>query len=416
MQIEQSSAQLKRNYFWNTLASAMNALSSALFVLVIARVLGVYEAGLFSIAFALSQQFQVIGHFEIRSFQATDTGERFSFAAYLGARYFSCLIMLLCVAGYTFCDNGFTGEAITVALIVIMKVFDAFEDVFHGMFQQHGRLDLAGRAFFFRLLAQLAVFCLCAVCTGNLTVSCLAACIVSFAVFFFANIPYARRFAAPVPSFALRPMAGIFWACLPLFVGSFLLVYLTNAPRYAIDLYLSREAQAVYAILFMPSLVINLLSGFVFKPLLTEMAVTFTQRNLTRFRSIVGKGIFSVTAAAAVTLIVARLWGVELLGALYGTDLGRYQAELLILLLGGLFNALGIIFYYAIVTMRRQKYIFPVYAAAAAFAYFFRGIVKSRGMFGAAVLYDASMLIVFLLFFVIASFGLAHSARRAQIT
>ena len=211
-------------------------------------------------------------------------------------------------------------------------------------------------------------------------------------------------------------MAGIFWACLPLFVGSFLLVYLTNAPRYAIDLYLSREAQAVYAILFMPSLVINLLSGFVFKPLLTEMAVTFTQRNLTRFRSIVGKGIFSVTAAAAVTLIVARLWGVELLGALYGTDLGRYRAELLILLLGGLFNALGIIFYYAIVTMRRQKYIFPVYAAAAAFAYFFRGIVKSRGMFGAAVLYDASMLIVFLLFFVIASFGLAHSARRAQIT
>lgn len=93
MEIAQSKAQLRKNYIWNTLGSAANALSSAILLLMTTRILGLEAAGIFAIAFALSQQFQVIGHFEIRSYQATDSQERFSFATYLGAlRKLSCYV------------------------------------------------------------------------------------------------------------------------------------------------------------------------------------------------------------------------------------------------------------------------------------------------------------------------------------
>ena len=65
---------------------------------------------------------------------------------------------------------------------------------------------------------------------------------------------------------------GILWECMPLFIGSYLTLYVGNAPKYAIDDFLELKYQTYYGILYMPSFVINLLSGFVFKPLLVDLS------------------------------------------------------------------------------------------------------------------------------------------------
>ena len=59
--MERSGSSLKRDYFWNTLGSIMNAASSVILLLVTTRVMGEYWAGIFSIAYAVGQQFQTVG-------------------------------------------------------------------------------------------------------------------------------------------------------------------------------------------------------------------------------------------------------------------------------------------------------------------------------------------------------------------
>lgn len=414
MHIEQSAQQLRKNYIWNTLASASCALASAVLMLVSTRILGVYAAGLFSFAFALSQQFLVLGHFEIRSFQATDARERFSFSVYLAARYVSCCVMLVGILGYCLYTYGLSWESATIALIALLKLFDAFEDVFHGMFQQRGRLDIAARALFFRNVAQVVGFCIAAFVTRDLLLSCAVSFVTSLIAFVFGNIPFAKHYTQLVPCFDWRRIGALFWACLPLFIGSFLLVYITNAPKYAIDIYLTREDQALYSILFMPSLVINLLSGFVFKPLLTDMALCFSKHDIARFRSIIAKGFIAVCAATGVTLVLAWFLGIPVLEALYGVSLTGYVPELMLLLVGGLFNALGVILYYSIVTMRAQRAIFVAYGISACAAYFLQAIVGAWGLRGAVVIYDLAMAIVACVFLVIVIFLFAKHARSAQ--
>lgn len=393
MQIEQSASQLKKNYLWNTVASFTNALSSACLLLACARILGTVPAGIFSLAFALSQQFQVIGHFEIRSFQATDAEERFSFATYLGARYLSCGCMVLAIVAYTLVMRGFSAETLTIMFIMLLRVFDAFEDVFHGMFQQRGRLDIAGKAFFFRVLSMMLAFCVVAALTLDLTSSAIAALAASALSCFVCNIIPARRFVSLKPSFSLIDIRQLLWACFPLFCGSFMLIYITNAPKYAIDAYLDPEFQALYSYIFMPSLVINLLSGFVFKPLLSEMAATYKNHQITRFMSIITKGFVAVGIATAFTMVIAWFLGTPVLGVLYDTELDSYTFELMVLLAGGLFNALGIILYYGIVTMRHQKVIYVVYGAACTFCYAASHLVQQYKLLGAAVLYDGAMFV-----------------------
>ena len=67
---------MRKNYFWNTLGSLMNAASTVLMLMAVTRTMGAAAGGIFSLAYAIAQQLMVIGHFEIRTYQATDTEEK----------------------------------------------------------------------------------------------------------------------------------------------------------------------------------------------------------------------------------------------------------------------------------------------------------------------------------------------------
>ena len=60
-------------------------------------------------------------------------------------------------------------------------------------------------------------------------------------------------------------MVQVLLACLPLFGASFISMYLSNAPRFAIDRYLDPTQQGYFAILFMPAVTINLMSLVIFR-------------------------------------------------------------------------------------------------------------------------------------------------------
>ncbi len=56
MTIDTSAEQLKKNYFWNTLGSLMNAASTVLMLMVVTRTMGAAAGGVFSLAYAVAQQ------------------------------------------------------------------------------------------------------------------------------------------------------------------------------------------------------------------------------------------------------------------------------------------------------------------------------------------------------------------------
>ena len=389
--------QLKKNYFWNTLGSLMNALSSALLLLVVTRILGPYYGGIFSLAFAVGQQFQVLGAFEMRPFQATDINEKYPFGVYLGSRIITCLLMLVALGIYSVFSNGLSEDALLLFLVANLKLFDAAEDVFHGMFQQRGRLDIAGRSFFFRALITFLAFALGCVATNNMIIACALSYCCSAAAFFFLNIVPAKAFSSLVPVFSFRQIGRLLLACAPLFIGVFLLNDLVNVPRYGIDANLDKADQTLYAVLFMPALVINLLAWI------------WNQHNVRRFFLTIAKGCGAVLIATAFVVALAYPLGLPVLSWLYAIDLSGRLPELMLLLLGGFFNALSVIFYYALVTMRIQKVVAVGYAISDALARILcNPLIQGQGLLGAVILYDIAMGSLCLLFFVFAIGGFIH--------
>lgn len=407
MNIETSPAQMRKNYFWNTLGSLMNAASTVLMLMAVTQTMGAAAGGIFSLAYAIAQQLMVVGHFEIRTYQATDTEEKFPFGVYLGARCITTVCMMVGVVVYSAATQGLTYEGLLFTLIASLRLFDVIEDVFHGMFQQHGRLDIAGRAFFFRVLTTVIAFAVGVVLTKNLLVACLVSFAASAVVMVVLIYAPAKAMESLKPSFDLRFIGKLLLTTTPLFAGSFLLTYVVGAPKYAMASFMSKEYQTFYAVLSMPAMVINLLSNFVFKPLLTDMAERWTSRNTGAFLSLILKGFGVVTLATVLTMVLAWPLGVPVLSALYGLDFSPYQVELMVLLVGGWLNALTVILYYAVVTMRKQVGVLVSYACGAGFAFVASSyFITTWGIMGACLLYDASLLVLAIVFSVFCALGL----------
>lgn len=404
----ESRGQLGRDYLWNTAASLMSSLAVVIMGVAIMRS-GATDSfaraqyGLFTLALAIGQQYQTVGLYEVRTFHVTDVRRRFDFGTYLSTRLLTCLVMVSLILLHSW--NSSTKDpypAFTViAAMALLRIFDAFEDVYYSEFQRSGRLDIAGKACFARIFTTTFLWSGLYWVTQDLLVSTLVTFAVTCVVLVVAYGIPARGLFTLIPSFNLRGIGGILWECLPLFIAAFLNQYLANAPRFAIHSSLGDEELGVFAIIYMPAVAINMLSLFVFRPLLTRMALRWAEGKRAEFLSIVRRGLLTTAGAFIIVALVTYLIGAPILTLVFGTDVSGYVGELMVLVLAGALNAAGVILYYALATMRRLRAVLVAFLVAGATAYLVAPLLtRSYAMMGASLAYAATMALLATLFVV----------------
>ena len=384
-------------YGWNIFGSLCNAFVSVILMMIITRITGEKDGGIFALAFAAAQLMFTIGGFEMRVYQSTDVNEVFKFKHYLASRIITCSIMLIATFIYTF-SKGWTGTtAIIVILMSFYKLIEALSDVFQGLFQQHERLDLAGKSLALRVITSIIVFTITLYLFKNLSLASLFSVIVSIICFITYDLSQAKKFIKLEVNFDIDILKKLLITCLPLFITAFLIMSVYNSPKLAIDKFLNYETQAYFNILFMPASVINLLN-IVFRPLLTTMAMHWNNNNIKKFLSIITFIISSLIGLTFVTIIGGYFLGLPILSIMYGCDLSPYRKELIIILTGGGFCALSNILSNIITIMRQQQKLVYAYIITWASSFIISNrLVESYGIYGASISYLILMIIFFLL-------------------
>lgn len=396
----------RSSYMWNTVQATMFAMQSAILLMVIQRTNNIDDAGVFSIAYAVSSLMYYIGEYGVRKYQVTDVKEKLSFCDYHTHRVITSTLVVLVSLIYT--GRGLiTGQYTTYKFVIIMlvcciKAVESYCDVYFSRFQQKGRLDVAARASMYRLTFSLIACSITLVVTHDLLISMivwLAAQIFSVLTSF---VLVAPEFGKVEVRFNKDNIFRIFKDCFPLFAGSFLLLYIGNAPKYAIDACLDDKSQACFNFIFMPVFVIGMLANFIFNPILVELASEWSKANYKRFNKMIIRQIAIIGGITLLAISVAMTIGCPILGILFHTDLSDSRMSLTILMVGGGMLALANFFTVVLTVVRGQQHLLLGYVAAAIAAkllstYF----VTTYGIPGASVLYTTLMTLLSVLFAII---------------
>lgn len=388
----------KRDYAWNMLGSICYSGASFYYLLLVTRICGVKDAGVFSLAFATAQLLLTLGRFGIRTYQATDLKRQYSFREYGIARVITCLLMLLGAVFYVFFMKFDAWKAQVCIWVTAFKMIDAVEDVFHGEMQRLFRVDLMGKLLALRNVLSCMFFTLFAIVTKDVLMTCVYTTIPSLLVCVVCNGWGLKKISRNQEAFLFVHVKRMLMICFPIFLSTFLSLYLYNVPKYAIDLYMVVENQTYYSILFMPSFVITLFSEIITKPLMTTITIAWEQ-DINQFKKIVWHILVLIGCGTIIIILGGHLIGRHLLELIYGVDLELYKKEFVILLIGGGVSAGVYILYNFLIAIRHEKCIIIAYVGVAvAMTGLVFLMVKSGGILGASLGYLISCLLLFLLF------------------
>ncbi len=408
----------KSAYLWNTSAAMLNAFQTVFILMLISRIDPVVDAGVFTIAFAIGNLMLTIGKYGMRQFQVSDVDEKYSFKEYLTSRIITTIIMIfisVLYVGY----NGLSGlynleKCTVVILICFARVVDAFEDVMHGMLQQYTRLDVAGKILTVRQFFYIITYMLVYFVTQNLVITSAVALILSMILFIMLNTIALKDFKINKKSFNYKNIGKLFVECFPLFISSYLIMYISNAPKYAIDKVMSSEAQACFTYIFMPVFVISLLSQFVYQPVINRMAFLWHNNNLKEFTEMIFRQIGIILLLAVCAVIGGYLLGIPILSLIYGVDLREYKIALVILLIGG--GALAFVnFLQMIITVTRKQNLLIIGYLLAYLAFIIGGklIVSGYGIIGISIFYTVVVVGIGIVFAMI-TIGILRKSIRIE--
>lgn len=393
---------LKKSFIWNTLGSGFNAFNSLFFLIIVTRINGEIEAGIFTLCFATAGLLYIIGTYAGRTYQVTEQKKSIGDNEYIFNRIITIIIMLVCglILGIT---SNYSGLKIKILIVLcLVKALEAFSDVFHGILQKNDRLDIVGKSMFVRSLLNIGLFLLIDLISKDILFSCLSLIVVDIFVLIFVDMRYSKKYRVTKEKTNYKSSFSILKLGFYTFGFTLLSNYLINIPRYAIDAFLEENYQTIFGIIVMPGTFITMLSQFIMQPLIIEMKEQWVNKNKLKFDNIIRKTIFAIIGVGLISVILAYFFGIMVLNFLYNLDLSDYLLSLIVILIGTTFYALSAYLSNCLIIFRKTRVQLFAYLIVAIYGIVIsRFLVSKYSFIGGIYSYLLIMLLLFIIYMVI---------------
>jgi len=349
----------KRDYFWNTLGVfAQNAISPLLLI-VITRINGIYDSGIFSFAFSMAIIFWAFGMWGGRTYQVSDVKQEFSSKSYIMVRLVLSVAMFIGAIIFAAINHYDATKTGVILALVLFKVVESIADSIYGVLQVNNHLYMAGKSLLYKAVAGFASFIVIDYLTENIFLSCLAVVFVNILFVVYYDIKIANRLddiriKSNQVNHYIKDAFVIMKRCSPVFAVFFLAMFSLNIPRYFIDMY-HAEQIGYFGILAMPITLIALIMSFILQPNVVTLSQNYHDKKYDIFRKTVKLLVLITATLGLVVLLATFLVGVPILELVFGISFGDYKLVLIIMVAGGIANALVTVFINILVVTRHFK-------------------------------------------------------------
>lgn len=345
----------KKDYIWNSIGSFLQSAISPILLIVITRLNGVGDSGLFSFAMSLSVVFWAISLWGGRTYQVSDVKKEFSSGDYIVVRFISSLIVA--VFSISFCVlSGY--DLIKTELIMVLvsfKILESIADSMYGVLQIHNRLYIAGISLTMKSVFSFMLFTLVDILTKNIIYGALSIFIVNIVVVIFYDIPWMKHVESVGLTKKNIMQAGkIMKKTAEVFVVVFLTMFSLNIPRYFLDKY-HYDQIGYFGIMAMPITLLTLFISFVLQPNVVNLSELLKRKKIKEFTKIVSKIDFITFTLGILFVVSSYLIGVWALNTVFGIDINNFRIDLTIMVIGAVANAFVSIYVNLLIILRRFK-------------------------------------------------------------
>ena len=391
--------QFRKNFIWNILGTGFNAFNSLFFMIIVTRINGIDNAGIFTLAFSTACIIYVIGIYAGRIYQVSEPDKNISDKDYIVNRIITTVIMIIAVVVFVLLKKYGIFKSTIFILLTIYKAIEAFSEVFYGILQKNEKLDIVGKSLFIKALFSVIIFGIIDIITKNVIASIIAiilTCIIIFIVYDFRKTLEIVNLKEKVKK---ENIIKIFKLGFYTFAIAFLGIYILNAPKYAIDIYLEENYQTIFGIIVMPATVIGLVAQFLIHPFLNQIVEMYENKEINKIQKLSFKLIVTILGFGAICSLVAYIIGTQVLGFIYNINLETYKLGLVVIIISATLYTISVIYSSILTSIRETFSQFIIYLIVSIFALISSNIATKNGAItGAIVAYFLIMAMQFLIY------------------
>ena len=159
-----------KSFIWNIIGTTFNSFNSLFFMIIVTRINGTNDAGIFTLAYSTACILYIIGVYAGRIFQVTEK-EEINDKEYIVNRISTTIIMMIVTVGFVVIKQYDIYKASVFIIVCLYKALEAFSDVLYGILQKNELLYKVGKSFFVKALLSLLTFLIADLITKNLIIS-----------------------------------------------------------------------------------------------------------------------------------------------------------------------------------------------------------------------------------------------------
>lgn len=392
-----------KNFIWNILGTGLNSFNSLFFLIIVTRINGIHDAGIFSIAYSTALILYTIGLYSGRLCQVTDIEKKVKDKDYIVNRIITCILMIIIAIIFVFIKQYSPYKMGIFVLLCVYKATEAFSEILYGIMQKNELLYRSGQSLTIKSLGGLLIFFIIDYVTYNLIFACSAIIVLNIVtILIFDFIMVCKKLIDFNTNVNMTNVWHIFKSEFFVFANSFAGIYVLNAPKYAIDTYLTEDIQAIFGYIMMPATVITLFTQFVFMPYLNQMREMYEQKQIKALEGIAFKIKMAVVAFGIFATVAAFVIGPEVLSLIYGEELRPYRMNLTVILASYIMYGISYVNLVLLTTTRDTFVQFVVYAITMVVAFIGSNVlVQNLQINGATISCAVTLGIQFVLYTIV---------------
>ena len=389
----------RKNFIWNIIGLTLYSFVSLLSLIIVKYINGIDEAGIFTYAFSITTLFFYISLYYNRAFQIANYNNKNNFNHYFTTRIFTSILSLIFVVIFSIV-SGFSFYKITIIFfLMLFRIIDAISDCFYGYLQEHDKLYQVGISYFLKSLFGIILFLLVDYLMKNVSISLITLIITNILFFVLYDLRCYKKITKNKIKFDFSNSKAILKESTPIFIFSFLAMYLANCQKYVITYFSKNELQTIFGILIMPATMLSLIGNYLIHPFINILNKYRISKKYNEFNELTLKILLALFVFGILAFIGTYLVGIKILNVIYQINLDKYKSNLLMIIIAAiLYSATMIIS--GVLTLinvnKSQTYIYFVCSIISTISCYF--FIKKDIINGSTISYLLTSVVILLMF------------------